>query len=232
MLRKKFSLVIVVIATILIGVTLLIFSSNLKPPAKSTIINKAEDTNYNKQILSLSIPIHTMSFENEDENWKGSYVVIKEGQSTTAWVGFFQKFFDLDQSTIKYTIETNTERTSGTVEKSDTRSYNVSVDFIPQKNEVIKLTIEYGNKKSALELNNKITDDVISPERAVEVFMSKFNVSEKEVGYILFDNTADSKEWHLLTSLGYVKINAITGKFIYIITGRDEPSDGIHLNME
>lgn len=45
---------------------------------------------------------------------------------------------------------------------------------VPEKGEIIKISVEGENKKSAFELINEIPKDMLSPEKVLEIFQKRF----------------------------------------------------------
>lgn len=213
--------------TVLVGSTP-IFSLSRELPGNSVTIegqmiapqNQGLANKKDYKELTQLIPTEVMSFSGEDKNWTGTYKVIQEGQNRISSITLVQQFYDFD-NIVNYTIEAGNKSISGTLEDNNRRIHRLQTDFVPEKEDTVTLILEWGNNKSVLNLDNKITDEVIPPEKAVEVFMDRFSTSDKEIVYIVFSNAFERKTWQLLTSIGTADINAVTGEFQYLYRERE-----------
>lgn len=195
--------------------------------AKPNIQFKNDEVSESVRDLTSSIPIDIMYFKGSDSKWTVEYHVIKNGENKKAKLQFKRNFGDNGTKSFKYHIETKDGNITGEIEFKNGGLYTIENLPIPEKNDNIKITLEWGNEKSTLELTNKITKDVISPEKALEYFNNEY-IDNVRVSRIDFINDFNGKSWYISFSQVHDWGTSDNGVTIDALTGEMETAIGTH----
>lgn len=211
-MKKSLSIIIAVVLTVALA-SITVFSADKKD---ITINSKKAGNEVSKEIKELVNLISTdiMLFQGSDNKWTGEYRIIQKGEDLKAELSVVRNFGGYEDKTFKYTIETDSGKTTGTIAFQNGGMYDIETSFIPEKDKTIKVMIEWGNEKSVLELTNRITEDVITSEKALEIFKNRFSQVKdlSKLSRIRFHYDFGSKSWHIPFANGGVDIDAITGE--------------------
>ncbi|QUI25235.1 hypothetical protein HZI73_24340 [Vallitalea pronyensis] len=168
--------------------------------------------------LMQSVPMCTMYFKGSDQHWKGEYQVINQGKHKRTQLHLYRMFKGSNTGTFKYIIETPKGPIMGEKALTEGNKYTVEELLFFEKDTAIKVVIEWEHKRSTLILTNRITDDVILPEKALQNFMDAFE-NIKDISKIDFSDFR-GKKWYVSywesNGLGgsscTVPIDALTGE--------------------
>lgn len=203
---------------LMIAITVsLVFSTNLLSLCKNAVIGSEKlDNEADKEFEGLvqSIPTDIMMFKGSDGNWAGEYRVVRKEDALTPEFYVIRHFGGYENQSFKYKIEAKAGKAAGTTAFASAGMYGIQVPFIPEKDETIKVTIEWGSEKSVLELTNRMTEDIITPEKALELFKGRFSQIKdlSRLSGIRFQDGLGRKTWYIPFADGGVDIDAITGE--------------------